>query len=457
MSASAARMVALEVVTRVRERGAYAHETLDTVLRTQRLEERDAAFATRLAYGAIAARGTLDEATARFLKDPSKLEPAVGDALAVSAYELLFMRTPNRAAVNEGVELVRGVQPRAAGLANAVLRRLSESRDAFPWGDPTVSVAALARLHAHPEWMASLWVEERGWEAAVELMAANNEPAPLYLAHLPFRSNFDEVVRELTDAGALPSACAVPGCIVVDRASAALASSAVCDRRVLVVDQAAQLTAATVGALPGQTIVEIGAGRGTKSILIAAHALRAGGAPASVIAVDSHQFKLDVLEETARSAGATGITAIAADATKLDRAGAPTLLTPRSADCVLIDAPCSGLGTLRRHPDRRWRARPAEIQALAAIGSLLLASAALLVKPGGFVVYSTCTVAHAENEAVIKGFLESSSGAGFSVDSLEGLVEGELGEFVTPQGYFQSVPRIGGPDGHFIARLKYEG
>lgn len=457
MAASAARLVALEVVNRVRERGAYAHETLDAVLRTKRLDERDAAFATRLAYGAIASRGTLDEAAGRFLKSPSRVEPTVADALAVAAYELLFMRTPVRAAVNEGVELVRAVQPKAAGLANAVLRRLAESRDAFPWGDPAVSLAALARLHAHPEWLASLWVDELGWEAAASLMAANNEPAPLYLAHLPFASDFDEVVEELEAAGAQPRPCAVQGCIVAGQAGAALASAAVRDRRVLVVDQAAQLTAAAAQAGAGETIIEIGAGRGTKSILITGHACRAGGERASVVAVDSHRFKLDVLEETARTAGATGITTVTADATKLQSSDAPAQLAPRSADGVLVDAPCSGLGTLRRHPDRRWRAKPADIEALAAIGSMLLTSASLLVKPGGFVVYSTCTVARSENEHVIEKFLQSSQGAGFSVDSLEGFAEGELGEFMTPEGYFQSVPKIGGPDGHFIARLKYEG
>lgn len=457
MAASLARVVALEVVSRVRERGAYAHETLDRVLRGRRLDPRDLAFATRLAYGTIASRGTLDEAVGRFVKSPSTLEPTVADALAVAAYELLFMRTPVRAAVNEGVELVRGVRPKAAGLANAVLRRLAEARDEFPWGDPTSDVAALARLHAHPQWLAARWVEELGREQAASIMAANNEPAPLYLAHLPFRSTLDAVMDELSQAGAQPQRCAVSGCIVAAQASAALSSAPIERKDVLVADQAAQLTAALVDARPEQTIVEIGAGRGTKSILIAGHALRAGGEPAQLIAIDTHGFKLDVLRDTVSATGAPAIATVVADATSLNDVSAVGLPAPRSADTVLVDAPCSGLGTLRRHPDRRWRANPADIEALAAIGSMLLASASRLVKPGGFVVYSTCTVAHAENEQVIESFLRSIDGADFSVEPLAGLVEGELGEFVTPLGFFQSVPRIGGPDGHFIARLRYNG
>ena len=124
MRASPARLAALETVTRVRERSAYAHETLDAVLRQARLDKRDVALATRLAYGTIAARGTLDEAVRRFLAADVKLEPKVADALALGAYELLFTRTPPHAAVNETVELVRSVRKPAAGLANAVMRKL---------------------------------------------------------------------------------------------------------------------------------------------------------------------------------------------------------------------------------------------------------------------------------------------------------------------------------------------
>lgn len=449
--------MALEVVARVRERGAYAHETLDTVLKARGLDARDAAFATRLAYGTIAARGTLDEAVARFVTQPSSLEPAVADALAVAAYELLYARTPVRAAVSQGVELVRGVRPRAAGMANAVLRRLAESRDDFPWGDPATDIESLARLHAHPVWLARLWVEELGWDTAAALMAANNEPAPLYLAHLPFSSEFDAVMAELEAAGAQPQPCAVEGCIVVGRPSAALSSGPVRRKEALVVDQAAQLTARCVLSDGPEKIVELGAGRGTKSILMAGHGIRHGGAAPHVVAVDTHDFKLDVLMRTALTAQATGITTVVADATRLDLGTVEGIPEAGSVDAVLVDAPCSGMGTLRRHPDRRWRATPGEIEALASIGSLLLASAARLVKPGGFVVYSTCTVVRAENERVIESFLSSEAGSGFSVVGLSGLIEGDLGRFVTPEGYFRSLPEVGGPDGHFIARLRYDG
>lgn len=449
MSASPARKVALSVVTRVRDRASYAHETLDAELKRSKLSPRDTAFATRLAYGTVSCRGTLDEAIASHVPDPSRIDPAVGDALAVAAYEILFARTPSRAAVNEGVELVRSIQPRAAGFANAVLRKVAASAETFPWGNPATDVAALARLHGHPEWIARLWVDELGFDGAAAIMAADNEPAPLFLAHLPFEMAHEGVIDELTRDGAEPSECLPAGCILAGVSSAAIRSKALERHHVVVADAGAQFAAACIHARPGMNVVELGAGRGTKSLLMAASAFLEGG-EAAITAVDVHGFKLDALSAVAKSAGAKGISLLTADATDPSN---PRLPAAGTADAVLVDAPCSGLGTLRRHPDRRWRATPAEIESLATLGAKLLETAAVLVKPGGFVVYSTCTIARKENAEVIEAFLASESGAAFTIHSLGADTPAEWAEFVTAEGYFQSLPSEGGPDGHFIARL----
>jgi 16S rRNA (cytosine967-C5)-methyltransferase len=414
-----------------------------------KLSPRDAAYATRLAYGTVACRGTLDEVVARYVTG-SSLEPQVSDALALSAYEILFTRTPPRAAVSEGVELVRSLQPRAAGLANAVLRRVAEAADDFPWGDPGTDVAALARLHGHPLWIAQLWVDELGFETAAQVMAADNEPAPLYLAHLPFESAFEAVLDTLGLDGAEPSECPVPGCIRADVAAAAVRSLTLQNHQVLVADAGAQFAAYVVHAVPSQMIVELGAGRGTKSLLLAGAAYLAGGV-AEIVAVDTHSFKLESLLAIAEKTGAKGISAVVADATDSSASGMPARA---SVDTVLVDAPCSGLGTLRRHPDRRWRARPDDIGTLAALGTSLLNTAAVLVKPGGFVVYSTCTIAQGENADVVDAFLASEQGEGFTIDRLEADIPEQWRRFSTPQGYFQSLPETGGADGHFVARLK---
>lgn len=442
VSASPARLVALQVVTRVRERNAYAHETLDAVLKDHRLEERERSFATRLAYGTVASRGTLDEAVARYVKDPSRLEPVVADALAVSAYELLYAASAHHAAVSEGVELVKAVQPKASGLANAVLRKLADAVRDFPWGDPRVSDAALARVYAHPQWLAELWIRELGRETAESVMAADNEPAPLFGARLD------------TLGGSPPdfavSECPLPGCFVAESPAAARRSQTVRDRSVLIMDAGAQVTVHSLRPRPGQRLIELGAGRGTKTLLAAELARSSGGAASDILAVDLHAFKLDELSRQADALGVKEIRTLVADATKtLDPAAAP----PGSADAVLVDAPCTGLGTLRRHPDRRWRAKPQEIEALAGLGAALLRTAASLVKPGGFVVYSTCTIARRENGEVVEGFLASAQGSEFRMDPLTDEMPPEWRHFVSDEGWFQSLPTIGGMDGHFVARL----
>ena len=221
MSASPARRVARDVVTRVRERSAYAHELMDSALRAAALSPADAALATRLAYGTLQAEGTLAEAVDRYLGG-KRIEPRIADALRVSAYEILFLRSEKRAAVHQGVELVREVRKQAAGLANAVLRRLAEDAPSFPWGDPRTDTQALARLHAHPEWLAKMWIDELGRDLAEQVMAADNTPAPLYLAANTFSASAEAARQGLRSDGALPHPGVLPGSIEVGDPGAAV-------------------------------------------------------------------------------------------------------------------------------------------------------------------------------------------------------------------------------------------
>jgi 16S rRNA (cytosine967-C5)-methyltransferase len=449
VTASAARGAALKVISRVRERGAFAHETLNTVLTESNLSGQDAALATRLAYGTVSCRGTLECAVERYVDAPGRLEPRVRDVLALGAYEILFMRTPVWAAVNEAVELARAVQPRAAGLVNAVLRRMGESRDAFPWGDPESDDAALARLFGHPEWLTSLLVEQLGRPTARAILEADNEPAPLYLAHLPFMGTFAEAMARLDADGAQPSPCDLAGCIVAAAPAQAIAGAALRQGYVIVCDAGAQFAAHVLHPRPGSRVLDVGAGKGSKTLVLQGLAVASGG-PARVTAVDKHRFKLDVLTATLRLLRADDVTTLEADATDLVSAG---LLSPLSFEAVFLDAPCSGIGTLRRHPDKRWRLAPEDIEILAVLGGRLLREASRLVSPGGFVVYSTCTLTRQENDDVIADFLRSEEGEGFSLEPIS-QVPRSWEKFLRANGTFQSLPQRGGPDGHFVARLR---
>ena len=446
---SPARRLAREVLTRVRESSSYGHEVLSAALQRARLSTDDAAFATRLAYGALQTEGSLDEAIDRHTGG-KRLEPRIRDALRVAAYEILFLHTEDRASVHQGVELVKTVRPQASGLANAILRRVAEDAPTFPWGDPDHDDAALARLHAHPRWLADLWIAELGRDVAAAVMAADNEPAPLFLAVNPFVATAEEALACLKSDRADPQPCARPGCLRADDTAAAVRGRALAEGLVFATDAAAQFVASLVGAKPGATIVEIGAGRGTKTVLIQASAVTAGG-PAQIFTVDLHEFKTRLLVQRLANYSVPGVHALTGDAT--DLASVEGLPQAGSVDSVLIDAPCSGLGTLRRHPEKRWRVTPEEIADLADLGAKLLAEAARLVRPGGFVVYSTCTLANAENGDVVSAFLASEQGREFAVDSLRPEVPDEWTRFITAEGYFRSLPEPGGPDGHFAARL----
>ena len=449
MSVAPARKAALAVLKRVRERSAFGPETLDAVLRASGLDGRDTALATRLAYGALQTLGTLDEAIDRFCDRPASLEDGVRDALRLAAYELLFMRTPARAAVHEGVDAVRSVRAAASGLGNAILRRIAAEADTFPWGDPATDDAALARATGHPLWLVQRWVEELGRERATAALYADLEPAPLFLWANPFAGTVIEALDALTEDGAAPTSAWLPRCIVAGDAQAAVRGAAVARGLALVTDAAAQV-APLGAAVPGGVVVDVAAGRGTKTAQIQAACIDAGE-PCELFALDLHEFKTQVLTRRMHDLNVPQVRAIVGDATTLDDvAGIPEL---GSADAALLDAPCSGLGSLRRRPEKRWRVTPEDIERLAVLQSNMLAETARLVRVGGRVVYSTCTIGRRENQDVVNAFLSGADGGFATVDIAPIVGEAWAGD-ITAEGWFQSVPASGGPDGHFVAVLE---
>jgi 16S rRNA (cytosine967-C5)-methyltransferase len=450
MSVAPARRSALAVLRRVRERTAFGPETLDAVLRAAGLDARDTALATRLAYGALQTQGTLDEVIDRVADRPGDVEPAVRDAIRLAVYELLYMRTPPRAAVHEGVDMVRSVRPQAAGFANALLRHISAEVDTFPWGDPSTDDVALARATGHPLWIVERWVAELGRERAASALWADLEPAPLYVWLNPFKTAAVQAMDALVADGAMPEATALPGCVLACDAHAAVRGSAVGDGMALVTDAAAQIAPRVCGALGGGVVVDVAAGRGTKTAQLQA-ACAANGGPSCLYALDIHPFKTTVLARRMEELGVPGVVPVTGDAT--DMQGVAGLPAAGTADAVLLDAPCSGLGSLRRRPEKRWRVSPADVERLAALQGRLLEQSASLVRVGGRVVYSTCTIGRAENEDVVGAFLAASNGR-FRPGDLSAQVPEAWAAGVSAEGWFQSTPVSGGPDGHFVAVLE---
>lgn len=452
MSATTARNLALSVVTRVRVNDAWTHEALSAALSGARLDSRDTALATRLAYGSVQMWGSLDAVLDRYIDRPSRVEPRVRDALRVAAYEILFSETPSRAAVHQGVELVRSVTPRAAGLANAVLRRLADDAPGFPWADPAQDIEALALATGHPVWLTERLISDLGREPATLMLDAGSQSAPLYLAHNPFVGEFEALMSALTAEGADPSPVpGIPGAIECAAPSRAVTGESVASGAAIVCDAAAQLAVTIAPVKPDTLIVDIAAGRGTKTALLQAAALRSGG-QASIVGSDIHTFKVDILLQRMVQLAVPGIRAEPADAT--DSSALFATIGDRQADLVFVDAPCTGTGTLRRHPEKRWRLRPGDPTVLATLGTRILEASSRLVRPGGFVVYSTCTVLREENEDVVDGFLQSNAGSAFSALDGRARAASQVASLFSPEGFLRVLPVSGGPDGHFAAILQ---
>lgn len=389
--ATPARLLALKLTREVRNRDAYLRELVSSARETTRLPPEEFDFAQVLAFGAVMCRGTLDEAINRSLSSPRDVKPKVRDALRISAYELLFLHKAEHVVVDQGVELVRCVTPRAAGFANAVLHKMARDARDFPWGDVNTDDAAWARSFGMPLWLAQHLDDEYGHEQATAIMGADLHPAPRYLRDNPF--DLDS-----------PFAC----------------------------DLSAQRAAALVP-LEG-TVLEIGAGRGTKTMLLESRALETLGHTVPIHSVELHEYRTQLHRERMEQAGIEGVMSLAGDACALDAIDG---ILPHY-DAVLLDAPCSGTGTMRRHPEIRWNLTPDDVVELAALQRALLDEAARYVIPGGTLVYATCSILGEENQQVVDGFLAAQP----------------QGAWQLGVGSFASLPTLDGPDGHFAAVLQ---
>ncbi len=425
-NATPARLAALEVVRTVRERNAFAQDVISKVIDKSKMSVEDRAFATLLALGTVSARGTLDEVIDRALDEPTDVFRETRDALQISTYELLFLGKEPHVAVDQGVEMVKSFSPGAAvRVANAVLHKIVRLRLEFPFGNPAEDIDALARTQAFPSWIAAKLIREMGAQAAVDFMRASNEQAPLYVAVNAAKTDDQSVLKafERADEQALPmtlGASEVPGCLRVPESRALLVPGVarqIEQGKMLVSDAASQLVAASV--LPDekpQSVLEVGAGRATKTILLQSGAVRKYGSQMEdYVTIDNHEYKTNILRERAEAYGIIVSEAFTGNALDLDH-----VMPGRMFDFVFIDAPCSGLGTLRRHPEIRWRLSESDIPGFTRTQLGLLKAAASHVSVGGTLAYATCTVTREENAGVVSEFLSSEEGKGFKVVPIDG-------------------------------------
>ena len=384
-----ARLVAFEVLKAVRVEDAYTNLVLPSLLKRHGLSGRDAAFATELASGTIRWQGTYDAILASCIdRQLSKVESKVLDALRLGTHQLLAMRVPTHAAISTTVDLVRfRVSSGAAGFANAVLRKVS-AQDLAAWVAQVAPDPATA--YSHPAWVVDELRAALGRDDELEaLLAADNESPKVTLVARPGRATRDELPGE-------PTSFSPYGVVLAGGDPGQL--PAVVKGRAGVQDEGSQLVAIAAAAAPvdGADVrwLDLCAGPGGKAALLAALAAQRG---AGLVASERQQHRaLLVKRALRRAAGVAGI--VTADGT------APPY-RPGAFDRVLVDAPCTGLGALRRRPEARWRRRPSDVTELVQLQELLLASALDLTRPGGVVLYATCSPVLAETSGVVSAVL----------------------------------------------------
>ena len=440
-----AREVALLTLNACRRQGGWSDGILKKQLAQAKLDSRDGALATQLCFGVLQNQLLLDFYLSKFSSLPLKrMEDKVLQALRLGAYQMLFLdRIPHSAAVNSSVELTRThcKNPRAAGMVNGILRTLGRNLDRLPTIPQDNPVSYLSILYSHPEWLVQEFLLELGTEGASALLKADNSPAPATAMVNTLKTTAEQLSVSLAEEGVdVKPHPWLENCLVLDRAGDLERLSAFQEGMFYIQDPASRLAVQALQPESGMRVLDCCAAPGGKSFA-AAIAMENRG---EVIARDLHPHKKKLIQAGADRLGLSIVSPGVADA---------SVFRPEwegNFQRVLVDAPCSGLGVIRKKPDIRYK-DPEPLKNLPQVQRAILDNAARYVEPGGILVYSTCTLLPRENQLIVQDFLARNSA--FKAESFT--LPGPVGE--VESGMVTLWPQRHGTDGFFIARLRREG
>ena len=433
-----ARECALSVLVSCRRNGAWADAALKAQLAKTPLSAQDAALCSRIVYGVMQNELLLNWYLSAYCTQKlDHLQPPLADILRIGAYQILFLdKVPDHAAVSESVELCRtNGRSAASGLVNAVLRKVAQNKSNLP-PLPEGNIARLSIAYSHPQWLVKKLVSLLGVEEAERFLRIDNEAAPMTVQVNPLKTDADALARELAGDGvkAVPHGW-VPDCFELSGTGDLTTLTAFYQGRFTVQDAAAKLVTYAAGFEKGQDVLDVCAAPGGKSFA-AAFAMENEG---HILSCDLHENKLRRIREGAQRLGITCIETAAADGRTFREEWAGRF------DTVLCDVPCSGLGIIRKKPDIRYK-DVHEFKALPEIQRAILENSARYVRPGGVLVYSTCTVLPEENENVTDAFLSSHPEFIYEEFSLP---NGEAAP-----GYLTLWPQRNGTDGFYLSRMR---
>lgn len=429
---------ALAVLHRV-ERGGFADPLLDEARRG--LDGRDSAFLLELVYGVLRNRALLDWTLDRFSERPvARTDAWTRNILRLGAYQLIHLdRVPASAAVHTATDLAKR-HGNKGGYVNGLLRTVGRNKGSLPLPSSDHPVSQLSTIHSHPAWLVRRWLERFGLPATDAALLGNNRPAPLVVRANALKSSRDGLLSLLADQGAMvrPTRYA-PGGIEILSSPGITKLPAFPEGRFIVQDEAAQLVSLLLAPRPGERVLDACAAPGGKATHIAELMQDTG----EVVALESDVQRVGKIVENCARLGLSIVRPLRGDAAKF-REGA--------YDRVLIDAPCSGLGVLRRHPDGRWSKTEESIVERAKLQKRILENCAKLLRPGGTLVYATCTTEPEENEDVIRSFLAEH--AAFALDDPRPFLPAGAATLVGDDLFFRTFPGEQAMDGFFAARMR---
>ncbi len=429
---------ALEILRRV-EAGSFADPLLAHA--RESLGSRDSAFLLELVYGVLRQRAHLDWILDQFSAHPlSRTDPATRNILRLGAYQMLFLtRVPVSAAVNTSTEMAKK-HVRKSGYVNGLLRNLDRNRAkiaAPPADDP---VRKLSILYSHPAWLVARWIKRFGAEHAETVLQENNRPSRLILRTNTVRTNRAELKAALEAQGAeLRETTYSPAALEILSSPGIQSLASYQSGLFMIQDEAAQLVGMMLAPRPKDAVLDACAAPGGK----AAHLAELMENSGTVLAIDNDPARIEKIRENRHRLGLSIIEPLQADA---------AVWSGESFDKILIDAPCSGLGVLRRHPDGRWNRLESALRERAALQRAILQNCARLLKPGGALVYATCTTELEENEEVITDFL-SRAGSSFALEDPRPFLPEPARAFVDEKLFFRTFPHDPALDGFFGARI----
>jgi 16S rRNA (cytosine967-C5)-methyltransferase len=443
----APRAICLEILNRMEESALHPDRLLtDSFKRYRHLTSLDRAFLTELMYGVIRWRGKLDWVIRSFSKVPfEKIELETLNILRLGLYQILFLsRTPASAAVNESVELAKGIRGKGgAGFVNAVLRSTIRQKNEIPYPEIDEDPARhLSVVQSHPLWLVRRWVKEMGVEETLRVCTFNNQISSLTLRTNTLKIDRKDLIEKLEEKGfkPAPTTYSEEGIVLRDPPPTSELPF-IKEGLYIIQDEASQLVTSILDPKPGERILDACSAPGGKTTHMAQKMENRG----EIAAFDVSKGKLDLVEESCQRLGIKIVKTIKGNA-------AERLLIPQGIkyDRILADVPCSGFGTLRRNPDLKWRRGEKDIKRLSELQFSILSHLSVYLKKGGIFVYSTCTVFHEENEDVVGKFLEGHPE--FKLDEMDKFLPEKFHSFIQ-NGYFKTFPPRDEMDGFFVARL----